>query len=182
MKNIDRLIQFLPGGGKILWSAVFVVMFSLFFLVFDRERDFKKDLSIRKANSYIEGIRIISKKDGVDSWEITARRADFNGDETVAVMETVALDMKKDKVLLNADSGIYNINTRDLFFKKNITIRLKDSLITANNLAWNPSKGALTSDGPVRLEGSKFRVEGEGLAATENNKVRLMRNVKATFF
>ncbi len=157
-------------------------MFFIFFIVFSDEREARRDFSISKANSYMEGFRIVNKKNGTDSWIITARRADFSRDETLAKLDSVTMDIKKEGAVLNADHGTYNMNTRDLGLEDNITIQIKDSVIHAKNLSWNPSHGILSAEGKVQMKGNKFTVEGEGLTATEDNKVTLMRNVKAIFY
>lgn len=152
------------------------------FLMFSGDRDYKRDLSLHRSNSYIEGLKIVNKKDGTDSWVMTARKADFTKDETLAKMDSVSMDIKKEGVILNAGSGTYNMDSKDLRLEDDVTIRAKDSVIHAKSLAWNPSLGTLTTDSRIRMESSRFTVEGEGLTATEQNKVTLMRNVKAIFF
>lgn len=171
-----------PGNRMILWGFICISMFFIFFIVFSDERDSRRDFSISKASSYMEGFRIVSKKDGKDALILTARRADFSRDETLARMEAVTMDIKKEGVVLNADHGTYNMNTKDLKLEDNITIQVKNSVIHAQNLSWNPSQGVLSAEGKVQMKGNKFTVEGEGLTATEDNKVTLMRNVKAIFY
>lgn len=182
MIDLYELIRMSPKGRRIFWIIVSLSVVSIFFFVFYGERDYKKDISINKANSYLEGVRIVSKKDGADVWMITARRADFTKDETIAKMDSVTIDIKKEGVVLNADNGIYNMNTRDLHLENNIKVLIKDSVISAKDLTWNPSGGILSSDDKIQMEGKKFKIEGEGLNATEDNKIKLMRNVKAIFF
>jgi LPS export ABC transporter protein LptC len=165
----------------LLLGFIFVSVLFLF-LMFSGDREDRRDISIGGATSYIEGIRIVSKKDGTDSWVITAQRADFTKDETIARMVSVNMDIKKEGVLLNADSGTYNLESRELRLENNVNIRIKDSVIQTGSLAWKPSSGTLTSDGRILMKSNRFAVEGEGLTATEDNKVKLMRNVKATFF
>lgn len=169
------------GNRTTLWGSVCILLLLIFFIVFSGEKDAPKDLSISMAHSYMEGFRIVSKKDGADAWIITARRADFTKDETLAKMDAITMDLRKNGALLNADHGTYNINTKDLTLEDNIVIRTKDSVIHAQNLSWDSSRGALTTEGKVLIQGNKFTVEGEGLSATEENKVRLIRNVKAVF-
>ena len=171
----------MPGNGKIFLAFLCLSLLSLFFILLSDEGEYRRDLSVRKAASYMEGFRVVSKQGGMDSLVITAARADFSKDETRARLDSVTMDIKKEGVLLNADRGTYNLDTRDLGLEDNVTIRTRDSVIRTNNLSWDPSRGMLTAQGKVRVEGSKFTVEGEGLAATDESKVRLMRNVKAIF-
>jgi LPS export ABC transporter protein LptC len=182
MQEFYELIPPFFRGRRMLGGIVFLFTCLVFFSVFNGERDLRKDLSIQRGNSYIEGLKIVNKKDGTDAWVVTARRADFSRDETVAQMASVAIDLKKDGVVLSADNGTYHMQTRDLRLGSNIKIQIKGSVVTTDELSWNPSRGMLFSKDIVRMEGNRFRIEGEGLTATKDNKVKLMRNVKATFF
>jgi LPS export ABC transporter protein LptC len=181
VRNLYERARRVPGNRIVLWGFLCLSVFFIFFIVFSGERESRRDFSISNEGSYIEGFRIVSKKDGMDALIITARRADFSKDETLARMDAVTMDIKKEGALLNADHGTYNMNTKDLTLEDNVTLRAKDSVVHAGNLSWNPSGGILSSEGKVLIENNKFTVEGEGLSATEDNRVKLMRNVKATF-
>lgn len=182
MQEFYELIPPFFRGRRILAAIAFLLACAVFFSVFSGERDLRKDPSIQRGNSYIEGLKILNKKDGTDTWIVTARRADFTKDETVAQMESVAIDLKKEDVVLTADNGTYHMKTQDIRLRNNIRIQIKGSVVTTDELSWNASRGILFSKDVVRMEGNKFKIEGEGLTATKDNKVKLMRNVKATFF
>lgn len=156
------------------------LLFILYFLS-GNNWEYKRDLAI-KANSYIEGLKIVSKKNGVDLWVMTAARADLARDETLADMNSVAMEIPREGITINANSGLYNMNTKELALKDNIKIHTKSYTVSAKNLAWNPDKETLTSHDAVLVTGNKFRLEGEGLTATQDNKVTLKKNVKATFY
>lgn len=181
MENEHGHMRRMRGNRMLRWGFIFTSLFFIFFMVFSDERETRRDFTISKANSYMEGFRIVNKRAGADALILTAARADFSRDETTARMEGVTMDIKKEGVLLNADHGTYNMETKDLILEDNITIHAKDSVIHAANLSWNPSRGVLSAEGKVWMKGDKYTVEGEGLTATEDNKVKLMRNVKATF-
>ena len=170
MRGLFDLIRLYPSGRKIILTIVFIGMTARF-VFFYGDRDYKKDHTITRKNSYIERLRIVKKKNGVEAWVITALKADFTKDETIAKMDTVTIDIKKEGVILNADNGIFNMNTKDLHLENNIKIRAKDSVISTQDISWNASSGILSSDNKILMEGNKFRVEGEGLTATEDNKV-----------
>ncbi|HWR59773.1 MAG TPA: LPS export ABC transporter periplasmic protein LptC [Thermodesulfovibrionales bacterium] len=170
------------GGRKLLWGLVSILSIFIFFVMFYGEREYKTGFSVSKGNSFMEGLRIVNKKDGSDSWSVTAGRADFSKDETVAHIAAVTIDLKKEGAVLKADSGTYNMKKHDLRLEKNITLRLKDATISTESLTWDPAGKMLSADGRIRMQGDKFRIEGEGLTATQDNKVKLARNVKAIFF
>jgi LPS export ABC transporter protein LptC len=162
---------------------VYVVIFFLLlisYMVFDRDQDYRRAPLI-KTNSYIEGLRIVDRKDGKESWVITAKRADFAKDGTVAVMNAVTMESVKDGMTLEAGGGTYNLSTRELHLDDNIRIRIKDSVISAEHLSWDPASGLLTSADRVSMAGDRFRIEGDGVTATKDQKVKVMKNVRATF-
>ncbi len=180
MEQIYERLRRLPRAWMVL--GLLLVSSLFLFFVFSGDHEYKRDFSIRRTNSYIEGLKIVSKKDGSDLWVMTARKADFTKDETLATMDSVFMDIKKEGVLVNADRGTYHMDSKDLRLEDNVMIRTKDAVIRAASLTWNPSGGMLTTDSKIRMESNKCNVEGEGLTATEDNRVTLMRNVKATFF
>lgn len=181
VKHLYTLIQRFSKGRMIFLSTLSLFISSVLFF-YNGEGDHRKDLAISRIGSYIEGLRIVNKRNGVDSWVITARRADFTRDGMEARMDSVTVDIIKDRVVVNADSGIYNLNTRGLSLENNIKILIKDSVVSAERLSWNPASKILTSDNKVRMDGKRFKIEGEGLIATEGQKVKLTKNVKAIFF
>jgi len=182
MQEFYELIPPFFRGRRMLVVVAFLFSCLVFFSVFSGERDIRRDLSIQRGNSYMEGLKIVNKKDGADTWIVTARRADFTKDETVAQLEAVAIDVKKEDVVLNADNGTYHMQSRDLQLGNNIRILIKGSVVTTDELSWDPSRGMVFSKDVVRMEGNKFKIEGEGLTATKDNKLKLKKNVKATFY
>ncbi len=182
VRSVHYVTELFAKGRPVFWGLVFTLTSLMFFIIFHSEKDYKKELSLSRGNSYMEGVRIVNKKGGVDSWVILARKADFSRDETTVQMSSVTIDVKKEGAVLNADGGTYNMNTQGLRLEKNIVIHMKDSTISTDSLAWNPAGRLISSDGKVQMQGNKFRIEGEGLTATEDDKVRLTRNVKAIFF
>jgi len=182
MQEFYELIPPFFRRRRILAAIMFLVTCLVFFSVFSGERDLRKDLSIQRGNSYIEGLKIVNRKDGADTWVVTARRADFTKDETVAQMESVVIDAKKEGMVLTADNGTYHMQSRDLRLGNNIKIQIKGSVFTTDELSWDASRGMVFSKDVVRMQGNKFTIEGEGLTATKDNKLKLMRNVKATFY
>lgn len=151
------------------------------YVFYDSDTSGRKDIYIKK-NSYIDGLKVISKKDGTDSWVLVAGKAVLTKEETMAEMDTVTIRLIKDGILLNADTGIFNMLTNDLSLKKNIKIHTNNSVISTNDLSWNPSDGTLTTEGEVKMQGNKFQIEGRGMTATQDHKVKLTDKVKATFY
>lgn len=159
--------------------AILVIAF-LSFALFN-ERDLRKD-PLNPTTSYIEGLRIIHRTKGDTAWTIIAKRADFTRDERTAKMNSVVVDIEKEKITLNAEKGVFDIETRDLKLEDNIILKSKGYEMALKDLSWNPSRGLLRSDQKIELKGKNFSIEGNGLSATDKQQLRLHRNVKAIFF
>lgn len=174
-------MRLFPVRQRILLTSVAAGVLFLFLFISYGERDSRKGPLISRASSYIEGLKIVNRKNGVDAWIITARRADLTRDETMAEMDSVTMDIRKEGVTVKAGSGTYNIKTRDLCLENSVTIRARGSLIETDALSWSPSGGLLASEGRVLMKGDRFTIEGEGLTAPDESRLK-MRNVRAIFF
>jgi LPS export ABC transporter protein LptC len=145
------------------------------------EKDENRTLPL-KVHSYIDGPKIVDKKNGEDIWVILAKRADFTEDERVAKMDSVTITILKQGINVHSLRGSYDFLSKDLCLEDDITMDYKNSVLTAQRLSIDLNKGRLSSEGPVRLAGKKFRIEGEGLTATDDQKVVISRNVRAIFW
>lgn len=161
-------------------ALVMLIIAFLFFPVYN-DGDLKKN-SVTSATSYIEGLRIIHRIKGNTIWSIMAKRADFTRDERSARMSSIIIDIKKENMTINAESGVFDLETRDLKLEDNIVLKSKGYEVMLKDLSWNPARGLLTSDQKIAFRGSKFSIEGYGLSATEEQKLKLHRNVRAVFF
>lgn len=175
MKRLFNRFSGLPG-----LALVMVIIAFLFFNIYNSE-DLKKD-SVTPATSYIEGLRIIHRINGDTIWSIMAKRADFTKDEKSAKMSSIVIDVKKENLTINAERGVFDLETRDLKLEDNIVLKSRGYEVTLKDLSWNPARGLLTSDQKIALRGNRFSIEGYGLSATEEQKLRLHKNVRAVFF
>lgn len=164
---------------RYLFTLILFLLIVLYFL-YDSGKSGRKDIYI-KNNSYIDGLKVISKKDGTDSWALAAEKAVLTKDETMAEMNTVTIRLIRDGISLNADTGTFNLLTNDLSLNKNVKVHTSGAVISAKDLSWNPSDGTLTTDSEIKMEGAKFRIEGGSMTATQDHKVKLKGKVKATF-
>lgn len=183
---MKRLINLVAGVSSQRFSGIQIIVLgaliiaSLFLPFFNRE-DIKKD-SVISSTSYIEGLKIIHRTKGNTAWTIMAKRANFTKDEKTAQMNSIVIDIQKENIILNAEKGVFDLETRDLKLEDNIILKSKGYEVTLKDLTWNPSKGLLKSDKKIELRGKGFSIQGYGISATEEQKLRLHRNVRAIFF
>lgn len=129
----------------------------------------------------MEGLKIIGRKNGAGSWTMTAQKAVFDNASSV-LMESIEINVPETDISLNADKGAFNPITNDLYLNDNIRVRSKGSFIYLKSLLWNPSSETIASPDNIRIKGHKYSIEGSGLTAGDRHKIRLMKNVKATFY
>ncbi len=166
----------IPQG---LMIGLMVIIFLIFSL--SNEKDLKKNPSI-PLTSYIEGVRIVHRVKGNAEWSLMAKRADFSRDEKLVMLNSIVIDIKQKNMNLSAEKGIFDLETKNLKLEDNIILKSDSYKVALKDLSWNPVKGILTSGQNIELKGNRFDIEANGLSATEEQKLRLHRNVRAIFF
>ncbi len=163
-------------------SFVFPLLFLLALLLFfGNNREVEKNLLLR-GNSFIEGLRIVHKRDGNNVWILNAKRADIIESEDKAKLNDIVMTIENKGMTIYAGSGLYDMSTRNLTLDGKITADAKDYAIVCDSAEWNNSTGEVKTTGNVRFESKKFNVEGSGMEANTDQKVRILKNVKATFY
>ena len=158
-----------------------VVSFLLIMFFFGNNREAERDLTL-KGNSFIEGLKIVHKKDGSNIWTLYAKRADIIESKNKARLSDVAMTIEKKDMTIQAVKGLYDLESRNLTLEGRITAVAKDYTIIADSVEWDQSKEEIKTEGNVRVESKKFNVEGAGMEASSGEKVRILKDVKATFY
>ena len=134
------------------------------------------------GDSFFEGLKIINKKDGITEWVLTAKRADLSKDGREALLSGIEMKLEKQGMMVQADKGLYNMETKNVSIDGVITARNENYVITTSQALIDSGGGILETEGEVTVEGKKFTLEGRGLQAdNKEQKVRILNNVKATF-
>jgi len=145
------------------------------------EKENKPDIHL-KGGSFFEGIRIVQKKDGVQDWVLTAKRADISKKGDEANLTDVKVEVKNKGITIYADKGSYNMDTRKMSIEGPITAKNDEYSITTGQVEIDSSAGLLKTNEEVRIKGKKFVLQGKGMEIKNNEqKVRILKDVKATF-
>jgi LPS export ABC transporter protein LptC len=145
------------------------------------EKANKLDVHLQ-GSSFFEGIRIVQKKDGVQSWVLTAKRADISKKGDEANLTDIKVEVKDKGVTIYADKGLYNMDTKKMSIEGPITAKNDEYSITTGQVEIDSSAGLLKTNEDVLIKGKKFVLQGKGMELNNNEKkVRIMRDVKATF-
>jgi len=166
---------------KILMIGFPIVLFSLLFVMLTISREINGNPQI-KGDSFIEGLRILQKKDGITAWTLTARKADFIEGVDKAELSDIDMLIQKNGLLLHADKGVYNFSEQGFTTEDVVKAKAKDYTITADSIDYEASSGNIKTGGWIKIEGKRFTVEGKGMKADAEQKVSILNNVKATFY
>lgn len=164
---------------KLLFAGSIFFLLVVFF--FSTKRAAEKDILLAQ-NSFIDGLEIINKKDGNKVWTLSAERADIMESEDKALLSNISMTIEDKGMTIQAPDGVYDLAQKDLSLNGQIIAITKDYTITADSVEWNQSREEIIAKGNVKIEGKKFNVEGSGLEADSGQKMRILKNVKATFY
>jgi LPS export ABC transporter protein LptC len=134
------------------------------------------------AQSFLEGVTVVNQRSGKLQWSFTTDRAVISEDGAAASMQAVTINIPATGMTVKADSGVYDIDTRDVALTGNITAQAEDYVLRTGSVSLRTDEGVLSTDDRVVLEGEGFRIEGQGLRADQKQRVRLLRDVNAVFF
>ena len=172
------MIEFFMKNG-VLSGLVCMLLLSIFFL-WKTGKESQVDLRIT-GSSFLEDIRILQKKKGVTVWTLTAEKADFLEGEDKAELHTISLAVPENNLMLHADKGTYNFSEKSFTTDTIVEARAENYRITADSLDLDVSSANIQTEGRVRLEGKGFSLEGQGMQAGKEQKVRIFNDVKAIF-
>ena len=166
---------------KSLLIIASILLFSLLIYMVEGEKDSKLDIHL-KGGSFLEGLKIIQKKNGVQNWILTAKRADISKDGNEANLTDVTMEVKDKGITIFADKGLYNMDTKKISVEGPITAKGNTYSITTEQVQIDNDAGLLTTGKEVYIVGKKFTLQGRGMEVNNNEqKVRIMKDVKATF-
>jgi Lipopolysaccharide-assembly, LptC-related len=166
--------------ARILMTGLSILLFGTLFLMLRNGSETDVDLRI-KSNSFIDGLRILHNKNGINLWTLNARRADFTEGGDKARLSDINMVIKKEGLILYADRGIYDLDEQRFTTEGIVKAETKDYTITADSIDYEASLGEIKTGGRIKVEGKRFRVEGKGMKADAGQKVSVFNDVKATF-
>lgn len=159
-----------------------IVLFSLLIYMMKSEKGPQMG-GLRKGPSYIEGLRLLHRQNGVVDWILTAGRADIADEGDKAYLSGIEMKIENKGITVYADKGLYDMNARNLVVDGKVVAKADSYSITTEDVKFDNAGGMLKTDGRVRLEARKFRVEGTGMDADNNAQtVRIRKDVKAIFY
>jgi LPS export ABC transporter protein LptC len=176
------MIEFFMRQSVLVVLSLLVVFLFSYYLA-KGERGLHLDAH-QKGESFIEGLRLVHKKDGYSDWILTAKRADISADGNSARLSGIAMTLKGKGITVYADRGLYNMADKNLSAEGRVVARGTNySVISEDGAEFNGAASRLKTDGKVTIEARKFNVQGTGMDTGNNGQiVRILGNVKAVFY
>jgi len=166
---------------KVLLIGLSISLLCMLFVVLRNSREISGDLKI-KGDSFIEGLKILHQKNGITVWTLNARKADFVEGEDKAELADISVVVQKNGMVLYADKGVYDLSAQSFTTDGAVRAEAKDYTITADSIDYEASSGEIKTDGWIKVEGKNFKVEGRGMKADAGQEVKILNDVKATFY
>ena len=129
--------------------------------------------------SHMEGVRVVSTRDGERQWVLNSRRVEIAG--TRASLEIVEAELMGLNMKVSAPEGEYDMDGGSLRLKGGVHIAGPDYRVETLAVFLEPASGELSSDDAVVMEGHGFRVKGSGLMAS-GQTIRLLNDVTAVLY
>ncbi|MBF0542356.1 MAG: hypothetical protein HQK91_13010 [Nitrospirae bacterium] len=167
-----------------------LVITSLFYIFLSRDE--KIEMIKVETDATMEDVTIINKKDAVIMWSAhvakiiqpskSAKSARSDNNYGDIILSDIKLNFKDKHLILNAKNGFYDINKGSIRLSDDITANFKDFTITADTVDWDSESLILCTSGSVKIFSEKFLITGDSLCSSPDNKIRLVGNVRASFF
>jgi len=166
---------------KILMFALCLFFAGSLFIMLRSDRE-NTDSTKVKSTSFIEGLEILYRKNGNTIWKLNARKADFTDNENMVELSNLTVTVQKSGMTLSADTGRYDLLSKNFIINSDIQAEAKDYRITTSSIDYDASTGNAKTDERIIVEGKKFKVEGKGMTLDSEQKVKIRNDVKATFY
>ncbi len=157
----------------------FLFAFTLFILL--GEKDGHNNFKI-KGNSFIEGLKILHRENDNTAWTLIAKKAELRESENIADLSDITVIVPKNSFKLFADKGIYDLSTQSFRAESKIKAESKDYKIVTSLIDYETSSGRIKTNENIKVDGKRFKVEGKGMSVDSDKKIRILKDVKATFY
>jgi LPS export ABC transporter protein LptC len=162
--------------------SVFLAIVIFFILSYYKEEGIKLQTSFQTSS--MKNLHLTHREGNQITWELSAVEAEFPVDTKEILLKSMGVRINQTpEINLKGESGIYAFESGEVFIGKSVELNIKDTTFTSNTLKWDSTKELITTEDDVRFSGNNFLIEGTGLSGSiKQQKVRILKNVKATFY
>ncbi len=129
----------------------------------------------------MEDVVVINMGDGGQRWKLAAERISIP-ERGASLMSDVKIEFPQQGIVVESASGTYDLGSRELTLDGGIEARTDDYRIRTASIHLDTNTGDLSTSDRVVVEGANFIIEGKGMMANGDKKVRINESVKARFF
>lgn len=145
----------------------------------DRESPVKVKVSME--GSFFKDAQFIQKKDGQLKLQLFSQQAFMSDDGKLMELQGLTMFFPEKNFTVKARKGFYWTESGDLILSEGIEGISKDYKIYGSEAYWIAKDKTLYSDNPLKIEGSRFIIEGNSGKASEN-LIELKKGVKAIVY
>ncbi|GBE04115.1 lipopolysaccharide-assembly, LptC-related [bacterium BMS3Abin09] len=134
--------------------------------------------------SYMHKVHMINKEGDSVKWELSAEKALFPKGNKEIFLNSLGLTIKNTtEIYLTSKSGIYTVENGNMTLNDPVELNVKDAKFMTAGMHWNSREETLTTDNDIEFIGKNFNIVGKGLIAkTKEQKIRILKDVKAIFY
>lgn len=165
---------------RVLLILVSFLLIGGLFLTLKTGKDDIGDIQIKSFSS-IEDLKIIHKRNGDTQWILTAKKADIVEKDNRAELKDITLLLSQQDVSIHTSKGVYDFKDKSFTTDRAVKAEGKNYKILADSIDYEIKSGNMRTNGEIRVEGKSFSIQGKGLQTESNQRVKVLKDVKATF-
>jgi LPS export ABC transporter protein LptC len=134
--------------------------------------------------SSMHNVHMVNKEGNSLKWELSAEKAIFPKGNSEILLNSLGLRIEHTpEIYLTSESGIYKVENGNMILNSPVELNVKDVKFKTAGIQWNNHEETLTTNNDVEFIGQTFNIVGKGLRAnTKDQKVRILKDVKAIFY
>ena len=128
----------------------------------------------------MQEIRLTEIQDGEKKWVLTADNADYLKAKDKIYINNVWVEIygkDSDNIIITGEAGYIGMKSRDLTLEGNVRAKSAQYEFSGDLVHYDPQTRIVSAPGPVKVEGPRLLVEGQGLTIDlKNNKLAIARH------
>jgi LPS export ABC transporter protein LptC len=138
----------------------------------------------QEASLSMEGIRMVSTREGARAWELTAETGHYLDNRQQAVFKKISVffyQKEGEPLTLTADNGIYQSESNDLELSGHVVVKNDQYQMESTQLQYEHKLRILESNTPVSVKGKAVDLAAESMTYfLETDKITLEGKITGT--
>ncbi|GAB5047112.1 LPS export ABC transporter periplasmic protein LptC [Thermodesulfovibrio sp. TK110] len=164
----------------LVFAGIIIVIILLVVLNY-LERESSVKVKVSMEGSFFRDAQFIQKKDGQLKLQLFSKEALMSDDGKLMDLRELTMFFPEKNFTVKAKKGFYWTESGDLILSEGIEGISKDYKIYGTEAYYSAKDKTLYSDNPLKIEGSRFLIEGNSGKASEN-LIELKKGVTAIVY